>query len=231
MAITPILAMTAAEMQNFNTLPSKIAWMACHFSSSGPSLSNLPEKLPAGSLLILDDSTPIHGHDPELIRNQLAQFDADAVLLDFQRPDHDETTQLVNSLSESLPCPVIVSDLYGKGNTLPVFLPPVPPSVSLQEWFSPWQGRQIWLDIAPSCEILRLTEHGCQICDADILISDNPAFTDEILHCHYQILPGEDHMDFVLWRTTEDLKDLLSEAEALGIQNAVGLWQELEGFR
>ena len=46
MAITPFLAMTAAEFRKKEDLPDKIAWMACHFSPYGLGLSNLPQRLP-----------------------------------------------------------------------------------------------------------------------------------------------------------------------------------------
>ena len=68
MAIAPFLAMTGAEMRNNSVLPDKIAWMACHFSPYGTGLSNLPKNLPAGSLLMVDDITPPHGHDPHQAR-------------------------------------------------------------------------------------------------------------------------------------------------------------------
>ena len=73
MAIRPFLAMTAAEIRNTAILPSRTAWMACHFSPYGRGLSNIPSVLEEGSLLILDDITPIRGHDPEVITQQLMQ--------------------------------------------------------------------------------------------------------------------------------------------------------------
>ena len=71
MAIAPFLAMTGAEMRNNSFLPEKIAWMACHFSPYGLGLSNLPRSLPPGSLLMVDDITPIGKHDPSIILDQL----------------------------------------------------------------------------------------------------------------------------------------------------------------
>ena len=50
---------------------------------------------------------------------------------------------------------------------------------------------------------------------------------DSALHCHYHIKTFDDHIDFTLWRTREDLTNLLREAETLGVTLAVGLWQEL----
>ena len=89
MAIAPFLAMTAAEICACPVLPPKIAWMACHFSPYGLGLSNLPKTLPPGSLLMVDDITPPHKHDPALIGKQLHScveaLQCSAVLLDFQR--------------------------------------------------------------------------------------------------------------------------------------------------
>ena len=71
MGIPHYLAMTAAEFSA--NMPQKdTAWMACHFSSCSHGLSNLPEELPSGALLILDDSTPMECHDPETVKRQLA---------------------------------------------------------------------------------------------------------------------------------------------------------------
>ena len=72
MPIAHYLAMTAAEMAGNSVLPDRMAWMACHFSPSGVGLSNLPHWLPPGSLLILDDSTPIHDHDPQRVASELS---------------------------------------------------------------------------------------------------------------------------------------------------------------
>ena len=110
MAIRPFLAMTAAEIRGTETLPPKTAWMACHFSPYSTGLSNLPKALPPGSMVILDDITPIHGHDSETIAAQLRpRLDAlkcSGVLLDFQRPGYEEAELLAGRLSEALPCPV-----------------------------------------------------------------------------------------------------------------------------
>ena len=64
MAIPQYLAMTAAEMAGTAPLPRYMAWMACHFSPYSTGLTNRPAKLRQGSLLILNDRTPIHCHDP-----------------------------------------------------------------------------------------------------------------------------------------------------------------------
>ena len=98
MAIRPFLAMTAAEIRGTETLPPKTAWMACHFSPYSTGLSNLPKDLPPGSMVILDDITPIHGHDAEAIaaqlRPRLEEMECSGVLLDFQRPGYEEAELL-----------------------------------------------------------------------------------------------------------------------------------------
>ena len=232
MAIRPFLAMTAAEIRNTDILPSKIAWMACHFSPYGKGLSNLPAALPEGSLLIVDDITPIRGHDPEVITCQLIQcldtLRPYGVLLDFQRPDNPEIPELIHYLSQALPCPLAVSDTYGSIHSLPVFLPPVPPSVPLQEQLSGWKGREIWLDISTWGETRILTEEGCSASLLSPPEFPEAGFKDELLHCHYKAEKAPQNVRFCLWRTAEDLSALLEEAEQAGTVQAVGLYQEFK---
>lgn len=235
MAIRPFLAMTAAEMRKNSALPPNVAWMACHFSPYGTGLSNLPRQLPPGALLMVDDITPIHGHDPELVAAQLTScveaLDCPAVLLDFQRPGIEETSALVKHLSQALPCPVVVSELYGQsGGTSPVLLSPVPPSAPPEEHLQPWQGREIWLELALDGEQITLTEQGADVIPLPFGREFNGGFAEESLHCHYRIEMLDKEARFTLWRTPEDLDHLLEHAEALGIKAAVGLYQELDGF-
>lgn len=229
MAITPFLAMTASELEKCTHLPSKIAWMACHFSPYGRGLSNLPPALPEGSLLIVDDMTPIHGHDPEIITQQLMevtnQQTLTAILLDFQRRESPEEAELAAYLTQALPCPVIVSECYADHSS--IFLSPVPLSVPLQNHLSPWKGNDIWLDLGCWGEILTLTEAGCQISPLPPWELPEEGFCEESLHCHYRITEKNTAIEFTLWRTEEDLQELLEEAEELGVYHTVGLYQEL----
>lgn len=231
MAIAPFLAMTAAEMQNSSQLPPKIAWMACHFSPYGLGLSNLPKELPPGSVLMVDDITPPHGHDPGLIAEQLTQhaerLECSGVLLDFQRKDSPETAALAKQLVKAIPCPVVVSAAYADGLNCPVFLSPVPPSVPLEEYLLPWKGREIWLELGLDGELLTLTEEGCEALSLPCPDLEAEGFSDDKLHCHYTIETREKSAGFTLWRTVEDLVQLLAEAKTLGVSGAVGLYQEL----
>ena len=228
MAIRPFLAMTAAEIRGTETLPPKTAWMACHFSPYSTGLSNLPKALPPGSMVILDDITPIHGHDSEAIAAQLRpRLDAlkcSGVLLDFQRPGYEEAELLARRLSETLPCPVGVSALYGQALSCPVFLPPVPPDVNLADYLAPWQGREIWLELALGGQAVALKADGAHFGE-NRFPRKGIIHADDALHCHYVIEEQQDAFIFHTWRTAEDLGALLEDAGQ--IKFAVGLYQEL----
>ena len=232
MAIKGYLAMTAAEFRNLAPKNQNIAWMACHFSPYGTALSNIPSTLPPHSLLILNDRTPICGHDPELIACQLAllteKFSCGGLLLDFQRPEEPETADLVRHLLNRLPSPTAVSHFYAADLDCPVFLPPVPIETPVEEYLTPWAGREIWLEAALDGCILELTESGCTQKPHLGPIRDDHA--DETLCCHYQIETTPSSAVFRLHRTESDLKQLLRRAEPHGVTHAVGLYQELGDF-
>ena len=235
MAIPRYFAMTAAEIRGCSALPAGIAWMACHFSPYGTGLSNLPQELPAGSLLILNARTPIHGHDPRRIAEQLAETIENnhccALLLDFQRSEQPETAALAKVLTQTLPCPTAVSELYAEGLACPVFLPPVPPDVRVETYLSPWQKREVWLEMALEGEILTLTPEGAAAAPLPTQEAPEEGLPEPVLHCHYRAQTSETQARFSLWRTKEDMDALLREAEVLGVKCAVGLYQELMGNR
>lgn len=230
MALERFLAMTAAEYGSFSP-KSPIAWMACHFSPYGLGLCNLPESLPEGSILMVDDYTPMCGQDAIYVGQQLiswvSQWQIKAVLLDFQRTGNEDAARLVSHLSQVLPCPLAVSEGYARYATGPVFLPPVPPSVSVQTWLEPWQDREVWLDMALTGETITVTEDGSSTAELPFPHGEEPVFHHKGLHCHYLTDVAENRVTFTLQRTQEDLQALLEEAEALGVTTAVGLYQEL----
>ena len=231
MAIQPFLAMTGAEMRNFPGCPQGICWMACHFSPYGLGLSNLPRALPTGSLLMVDDITPLHSHRGDIIAAQLEgavkELGCAGVLLDLQRPGCGEAAALACALAEALPCPVAVSDVYARELGCPVFLSAPPCHVPLAKHFAPWQGREIWLELSESPEVITVTADGAQMQPLPHCEDTEAGFRDEALHCHYTIAVTETAAVFTLRRSREDLKDLLQEAEAFGVTTAVGLFQEL----
>lgn len=232
MVIIRFLAMTAGEMGEGGSMPAHPAWMACHFSPYGRGLSNLPEALPPGSLLMVDDRNPIQGHDPGQVAAQLAEcvkkHQCAGVLLDFQRPGSGEAEALVTWLEETLPCPLGVSSLYGKGRRCAVCLPPPPCHVPLKEHLAPWPGREIWMELAAEGECLRLTPEGIQLAPFSTPMKKAP-FREPSLHCRYTIALEENQPRFTLWRTREDLEALEQEAQTLGVTRTLGLWQELGG--
>lgn len=225
----PYIAMTAAEIRSCTSLPPKIGWMACHFSPYGTGLTNLPAALPPGALLILNDRTPVAGHDPERIFDQLAEtadaLKCDSVLLDFQR-DSAEIPAIIDKILK-LPCPVIVSENYAKDGDFPVFLPPVPLNQRIDEYIAPWQGREVWLDAALDGLQITVTERGSTYSPLPHLEKPDCPFREEALHCHYGITLSESEAVFTLQRTPDDLAELLAEAEKMGVTHSVGLYQEL----
>ena len=231
MEIPLYLAMTAAEFAFCDALPQNCAWMACHFSPYGTGITNLPTNLPKGSLLILDDSTPICGHDPQRIATELAElyvkFHPSGILLDFQRSGYSETVDVAAFIVDKLPRPVCVSDIYAKGLDCPVFLPPPRLTCRLEDHLVPWGGREIWLEASRESLCCTVTENGCCIRRQPYLTEMPLPFSDSSLHCHYRIEEIDGAARFYLQRTAGDLSSLLEEAAASGVTTAVGLWQEL----
>lgn len=230
MPIPRYLAMTAAEMAGSSVLPRQVAWMACHFSSSGSGLSNLPRWLPADSLLILDDSVPIQGHDPQRIleelRDCMKHLQCVGLLLDFQRSGQEQTRKLAEYLCETLPFPIIVSDTYAQGLDCGVFVSPIPPDEDMASRLAPWKGREIWLDTTTQGLEILLTEHGATSTPLPPWGCPGGGFEEKRLHCHYRISLEENSALFTLWRTKADIEAQLAEAEVLGVTAAVGLNQE-----
>ena len=223
------LAMTAAEFQNCSSIPTRSAWLSCHFSPYTKGLSNVPGQLPPGAMVILDDANPVCGHDPEAVRAQLdaavKRNQCSCVLLDFQKPDNEETAAMAVYLGNKLSCPVGISHLYANEMNCAVLLPPIPPDVPLTEYIHPWRGREIWLELALGGIGYRVSRDGAASFQPACF--PEKSFTDEPLCCHYAMELYDDHIDFTLWRTAEDLALHMEQAEKCGISQCVGLWQEL----
>ncbi len=230
MAIPLYLAKTAAEFARTEAQPEHLAWMACHFSPYGTDLTNLPAQLPPGSLLILNDRTPVHGHDPKRIRttleNLIGELSCRGLLLDLQRCGSAQTQRIVDELL-CLPCPVCVSEPYAGDQNCPIFLPPVPPNTVPEEYLAPWQGREIWLEAALTGIRYLVSETGTVSLQLDTAEECYLPHRDERLHCHYRTELLADCCRIDLQRTREDLSSLLEAAESLGVTTAVGLYQEL----
>ena len=231
MGISRYLAMTKAEMASFSLRNSeKPAFMACHFSPYGRGLSNLPTSLPPDAMLILNDRTPICGHDPIRIVREVTEvvecFSCGCVLLDFERLGFPETQALCERLVSSLSCPVGVAETYGKDLGCPVFLPPMPLDVTTEAYLAPWEGREVWLDIAPDAARISVTKDGSTYMPLLDSFPPTDVFEDTALHCYYKTEIKEDRINFYLWR---NWKTLILEAERLGVTKCVGLYQQLCG--
>ena len=226
--------MTAAELQNCRSLPPKSAYMACHFSSYGSGISNAPSALPAGSMLILNDRIPICGHDPELVASQLEMLTQENkcryVLLDLQRPFDPQALAVCRCCLEQISCPVGISHLYAGEFSCPVFLPPVPPDQPLEQHLAPWKGRELWLEIATDSSQLTLTADGCQVQDALPRLSADGCFCDDALLCQYRQRTETDRITVDLWRSPQQIAELIHRAKEHGVQVFAGLYQQLKGF-
>lgn len=224
------LAMTPGEMHIFSK-PERLCWMACHFSADGTGLQDLPKALPAGSMLILNDRFPMEAHDSEKIALELSGCARDlrcsGILLDFERPWNEKTAGLVRRIRKASALPLAVSEQYANGLDCAVFLSPIPPDKTPQACLRPWRNREVWLETALQGLQLELTGSGCTRAPLPPGKIPRDGFSDKRLHCHYRMEVSEGAAVFSLWRTREDLEALLTEARALGVRTAVGLYQEL----
>lgn len=231
MALPLYLAMTAAEISRTADLPEQTAYMACHFSPYSTGLSGFPQRLPEDSMIILNDRTPVHGHDPLLVAQQLLQVTeswmAGAVLLDFQRPGNAQTAAVAKAIADTLTCPVGISPCYAKDLPCAVFLTPPPLDRPLQSHLSSWEGRELWLEAALDCACITLTEEGSHYMPLFPPEMPEPSHHEPRLHCRYHIALTDTQARFTLFRTPQTLTALLQEAERLGVTRAVGLYQEL----
>lgn len=225
------LAQTPGETGQFPV--AKTAYMACHFSPHGKGLSNLPDRLPAGSILLLDDSMPPMGHDPLVVEAELKQiigrFAITSVLLDFQGQMQQETMDMTQHLAKALPCPVAATEGYAKALGCPVFLSPTPVNMALKDYIDPWLQQGVYLEIAPETVQFTVTEDGCT--SSPTHCAEELPLADERLHCHYNVEVFPDKAVFTLLRTGEDLAALAEEAKQLGVLGTVGLFQELYPYK
>ncbi len=207
----------------------RFAYMAVHFSPYGKGLSNLPEGLPEGSILLFDDSLQPTAHDPETVAEQLKElaerFSPAAVLLDFQRSVTTQLQVMAKTIIKALPCPVGVTEAYAKEFGCPVFLPPPPANKALGDYIQPWKKQGVYLEIAPEGLEFTVTEAGST--KLQIPVVSGLSLTDERLHCHYNVEVTGDRAVFTICRYKEDLVQLVQEAEGLGVLGCVGLYGEL----
>ena len=231
MEIPLFLAMTAGEVLGAEQLPRQLAWMACHFSPYGMGLSNLPDKLPDGTMLILNDRLPPEWHDPVLAAETLVsaaqERKCSCILLDFQRAGNEKTASVVEAVLEMAQCPVGVSHGYAEGRSCPVLVPPIPPHLLPEDAVAPWKGRELWLELSSEGTAIRITESGSQYTPLSDYRPAATAHREPELHCHYEITVEEDRILFRLGRTKEDQEALLNTVKSARVTCALGLWQDI----
>ncbi len=219
------LAQTGAEIHRPLPPEAGRAWMACHFSSSDQGLSNLPQALPEGSMVMVDDFIPAAAHDPQKIAAQLAQVvercHCHRVLLDFQRPGDARTADIAAAIVAALRCPVGVSEAYAKGLPCPVCLPPLPLHMPLADYIAPWKGRQVWLEVMPQAAVYTVTGEGCKQAECDAQ-GPFPHFNEQAF-CRYRMEVAEDAIRFTLSRGLEELEKL---RQSKLVDCFVGLYQD-----
>ena len=227
MVLPLYLAMTGAETASAPVLPGHWGYMACHFSPEGPGLSDLPEDLPPGTMVILNDRFPCRDHDPCRIAEELGRLDIGSVLLDFERKPAADAQKVANALFQALPCPVAAPPGFIEDPACAVFLPPCPLHAPLAEYLLPWQGRAIWLDVTLGQQTITVTHSGT------VRSSPAPADNltggtfDDALLCQCLTEIGESEVTFTLFDTMDTLRRKLALAAELGVARAVGLYQEL----
>jgi len=228
------LAMTSSEIASASVLPKRISWMSCRFCVYTEGITNIPEALPEGSMLILTDRESCTGHSPELVAQQLLdalhRLSCESVLLDFQRPWDEESDAMVRTIVSALPCPVAVTEAFAQDLTCPVFLAPWPLHKAPEEHLKPWRGREIWLEAALCQEHITVTKDGSVFTPIYPVHHLDGGFYDRNLRCRYHTEITDDRITFTLFDTTETLKEKLCLAAQLGVNRAVGLWQELGAF-
>lgn len=231
MAIPLFLAMTHTEMKNCQVLPPHLAWTSWDFSPEKSHLIGFPPPPQRDALLVLDDRFPIDDQNPLPICSQLAGYISNhgtsGILLDFQRPQTPAATEFIRTLIQALPCPVAAPASYAQDLSCPIFLPPVPPHVTPEDYLTPWNQREIWLELAlDACEIT-VTEQGSTIHPHAHAHPPEHSHRDQHLHCHYSIRQETDALHFYLFRTPADTAELLADPMLANVKKAIGLYQEL----
>lgn len=228
MSLRLYLAMTEAEIRRAPVLPQHLAYMACHFSPYGTGLVNIPERLPPESILIVNDRVPVLSHDPVLIARQLLtaahRLRLFGILMDLQIPNNPTTAEVVKSVTGTLPCPVAVSELYGAELSCPVFGAP-PIYCSLSEYAQNKGSRPLWLEVHQEAVFLAISDSGCTIAPEEKF--SGKSFTDDTLQCNYRYKIQKERALFHLSRQLENIPGYLRKAESLGIEVAIGLYQQL----
>lgn len=221
-------AITQEEIQKLATLPAQFAWMACHFNPEGNGIMDLPETLPPGCILILNDQIPYHGQSGEVIGQQLTEcaqrWSLHGVLLDFERPVSEELRETVRMLVSTLPCPVACGkNLEIEGLVSVIQMPPL--SEKPKEYFESKKG--VWLELRKQAEGYRIERDGSKSYSTEEPQGEKlKRLQDTALCVHYHFTVNTENADFVLWRDHKDREKIIEQAKEAGIDTVIGLYQE-----
>ena len=113
---------------------------------------------------------------------------------------------------------------------LPIFLSAPKVNKSLSSHLAPWKARRIWLEAATESSIFTVTPEGtCEEAAPEITLKGT-VHLDERLICRYTTEVSSSKARFTLCRTREDVVALLTAAEEMGVELAVGLHQQLSSL-
>ena len=143
------------------------------------------------------------------------------VLLDFERPPSADARELI----QGLPCPAAAPPGYAEDG--PIFLPPPPLHVPLENYLAPWKDREVWLEAALQKQVITVTAEGAVISPVSPSGELSGGFYSEALCCRFTQKLTEDRAVFTLFDTPDTLKRKLERAASLGVTQAVGLYLEL----
>lgn len=204
------------------TFPGNLAILGMHLSQDGMHLAGIPETVPEGCILLLDDRILPEKIDEDAILRQLASVlhkrSPKSLYLDFQR-ESVHSTSLIRRITESYPEITAVSALYAEGLSCPVVLPPIPLYKKVEEVLSPWQGREIWIEQDLSAWEVTVTKDGADV--KSTAIPRESGFFDEALCCRYCIKTEENAAIFTLFSTSETLQKQAEKAASLGVKAAL----------
>lgn len=182
----------------------------CHVQEGR--LVGLPDRLPPGCFLSLDDRLPIAGLSPAAAAEEIAELSPVGLYLDFQRPENPDSRSFAEGLLPLLPFPVGISAPYAVGLSCPVVLPPRPLHLPYSRYYAPWQGRQIWQEGDLSRWSVVVDGSGCHPLEIEKEAPDLPGasvFQNDVLFCRYTQRRDGASIAFTLWNNAELLQQEL----------------------
>lgn len=201
--------------------------MACHFSLSGTGISNLPEELPGGSILVLSDEIPEAGHDPAQVAGELEAalrgFHCSGILLDFERECTVRGGQIarqIAAMAQSLGILCAMPEQWIPPGIECAVFASLPPLLNQP----PLWDRPVVLELAPRRMTLILDKDGATPTPWTDPPGDPPSLLDPLKGLRYCCQPRGDALVVHIEDTGKSLLKALQWPEVLC---GVGLWGEI----